>query len=583
MRRKNVFNVYVNLFCLMLAGIFAQSTMAATINVRDFGAVGDGKTDDTKAFQSALDAACGKDETGGIVFVPQGTYLIAGHLNIPSNVTLEGIWQIPTAWTQYKGTTLLATEGEGNAEGTPFITLWNNSVIKGITIFYPNQVEANPPKPYPWTIATGGADNCSIIDVLLVNPYQAVDFGSRVSGRHYIRNLYGQPLYKGLFVDQCYDIGRVENVHFWPFWSSHKNIQEFIASNGEAFIFGRTDWEYVYNTFSWGYKIGYRFIKTAYGSANGNFLGIGADATNRAILVDECAPYGLLITNGEFVSMLGPHPVSVEILETNTGTIQFQNCAFWGPANQIAIIKGLGTVMFNNCNFVFWEPGEARLPVIEASGGNLIITSCNFNRPGARIQLNPALKTAVIVANRFAGIPEIENNSNGDVEIGFNATSKVPKEEIGAIVIDDSATTEVFYTEGKWYEGFGGGDYKELAHWAYKGQGECQAYWRPNLPHKGIYKVYVWYGMDPTGDHATNQPFIVQYKAGTAMFALNMKGNCGKWNLLGEFEFEKGNAGFVMTSNDADGNVVADAVKFVPVRKTPKRFSSFFRKIFRSR
>ena len=29
-----------------------------------------------------------------------------------------------------------------------------------------------------------GADNCSIIDVLLVNPYQAVDFGGRATGRH---------------------------------------------------------------------------------------------------------------------------------------------------------------------------------------------------------------------------------------------------------------------------------------------------------------------------------------------------------------------------------------------------------------
>ena len=183
----------------------------------DFGAIGDGKTDDTPAFQKALDTAA-KEGLSATVLVPRNTFNIAGHLNIPDNVTLEGIWEIPTARTEYKGSTLLASEGEGNPNGTPFIMLNNNSVLKGITIFYPRQTATNPPKSYPWTVASGGADNCSIVDVLLVNPYQAVDFGTRVAGRHYIRNLYGQPLYRGIFVDQCYDVGRIENVHFWPFW-----------------------------------------------------------------------------------------------------------------------------------------------------------------------------------------------------------------------------------------------------------------------------------------------------------------------------------------------------------------------------
>ena len=39
------------------------------LNVRDFGATGDGKTDDTKAIQRALDAA---GEVQGAVFVPPG-------------------------------------------------------------------------------------------------------------------------------------------------------------------------------------------------------------------------------------------------------------------------------------------------------------------------------------------------------------------------------------------------------------------------------------------------------------------------------------------------------------------------------
>ncbi|HOK77954.1 MAG TPA: glycosyl hydrolase family 28-related protein, partial [Verrucomicrobiota bacterium] len=50
----------------------------AGLNVRDFGAVGDGKTDDTEAFRSALKAA--GDAGGDVVFVPRGNYLIGGTL-----------------------------------------------------------------------------------------------------------------------------------------------------------------------------------------------------------------------------------------------------------------------------------------------------------------------------------------------------------------------------------------------------------------------------------------------------------------------------------------------------------------------
>ena len=62
-------------------------------NVRDFGAKGDGQTDDTAAFQRALDAA-GK-AGGGTVKVPRGIYFFAGHLKVPSAVTLAGMWQSP--------------------------------------------------------------------------------------------------------------------------------------------------------------------------------------------------------------------------------------------------------------------------------------------------------------------------------------------------------------------------------------------------------------------------------------------------------------------------------------------------------
>lgn len=61
----------------------------AWFNVKDFGAVGNGSTNDTTAVQAALTAAAA---TGGTVFVPAGTYQVAG-LTIASNVRLLGTGQ----------------------------------------------------------------------------------------------------------------------------------------------------------------------------------------------------------------------------------------------------------------------------------------------------------------------------------------------------------------------------------------------------------------------------------------------------------------------------------------------------------
>jgi len=63
-------------------------------NVKDFGAVGDGKTDDTIAIQSALAFIASRN--GGVLHFPEGDYQVGNQPNfkglaLPSNVTITGI------------------------------------------------------------------------------------------------------------------------------------------------------------------------------------------------------------------------------------------------------------------------------------------------------------------------------------------------------------------------------------------------------------------------------------------------------------------------------------------------------------
>jgi len=392
----------------------AQETPKMYFNVCDYGAKAGGEADCTAAFQAALDAA---SKSGGIVQVPGGRYLIKTHLSVPDNVTLEGTWRAP-ARSIDAGSVLLAVEGAGNPDGEPFITLRTNSTLHGIAVFYPEQVDANPPKAYPWCVR-GIGDDCSIVDVLLSNPYQAVDFGTFPAGRHYINGLYSQALYRGIFVDKCFDIGRIQNVHLWPFWmiGGDSKARQFTLERGEAFIFGRTDWEYVTNCFCIAYKVGFHFMAFKDGPGNVVLTQSGSDIGPTAVLVDATQGHaGVAFTNSQFMA-------GVVVKETNDGPVKFNNCGFW-PVEEtarMADLKGGGQVTFNACHFSGWDRKDQGEPAISADCNGLTVSSCDFMEEGkAQIALGPQVKAAVIMGNRFRGGQKVKNESKGDVQIGLN-------------------------------------------------------------------------------------------------------------------------------------------------------------------
>jgi hypothetical protein len=421
----------IQLFQLILA-LASTSVLAAvspspgTYSVLDFGAKGDGKTDDTAAFQRAMDAAT--QAGGGVVLAPRGNYFFAGHLNVPDAVTLKGIWEsVPShsglrddggARPADNGTTFLVTENQGNESGLAFLTLHNDSTLKGVVIYYPDQDPAAEPKPYPWAIALRGK-NPAVLAVELLNPYNGID--ATCNERHLIRDVQGQPLRRGIFADAIYDIGRIEDVHFNPWWSVQPKLFQWQQEHGEAFIFGRSDWEYVFNTFCYGYNVGYKFIKTETGTCNGNFLGIGADDCFTAVSVENSAAFGLLISNGEFTSFHGPDPTMVRVEKSNSGTVRFVNCAFWGPCNQIAKIAGEGTVGFSDCTFVQWDRKAEGRHALQVEGGSLLVRGCEFQEDKAQVELGAAVRRAVITGNIFTGRTRVINHSTNSVVISNNA------------------------------------------------------------------------------------------------------------------------------------------------------------------
>lgn len=274
----------------------------------------------------------------------------------------------------------------------------------------------------------------SVLDCTFVNAYKAIDFGTHANELHLIRNCFGCPLKIGVFIDRCTDIGRIENVHFNPhYWARAgsagtprwEDLRQYLWENLVAFDFARTDWEYVLNTFCFGGKVGYRFRESRHGTVNGNFLGIGADWCQRAILVEASQPPGLLITNGEFVGGEGSDAM-MEVTRAHRGVVQLSNCAFWGPCETTVRVDGPGSVSLSQCNFQNHIGRPTGAYTVELLGGDVTVQNCRFGTDLPDIHLGERVETAILMGNWFRKHKDIRNQSRGDVQQALNVVGKPP-------------------------------------------------------------------------------------------------------------------------------------------------------------
>ncbi|HEX4084914.1 MAG TPA: hypothetical protein VHY22_08390 [Chthoniobacteraceae bacterium] len=389
-------------------------------------AFGNGIADATGPIQQLLDAA---SKSGGEVRLPPGQYLLKGTLTIPAGVALRGSWDAPhhgSLWD--KGSTLVITGGRGREDGLAAIEMQASAAVEGFTLVWPEQSPGNV-TPYPWAIH-GNGNHDTVENITLVNAYQGIKMGAPGDGSlHLIRNVFGCVLRRGVMIDNTTDIGRIENVHFNPhYWggSHHPSLGDnrqdwskaidFMTANLESFIFGRSDWEYVTNTFVWGSKSGYLFIQTKAGACNGQFLGIGADYCRACVRIEKIQDIGLQITNGEFTAFAGD-PNSAIVTEPDAGgAAQFVNCNFWGIKNHVAWLQGSTAVNLSDCHISGKLPAGAVL----AEKGRLILRGCTLDQNYPAAIIKPGVSAAIIAENLQPGGVTIENGIGTHAVIGLN-------------------------------------------------------------------------------------------------------------------------------------------------------------------
>ncbi len=379
----------------------AQPAVAQLYLATDFGAVpssaeADPATaqDNTAAIQAALDAA---GKTGGIVYIPAGWYRCDGSLHVPSGVELRGVFEVP-CHTMGGGTVLQPYGGKGDENAEPFITLAEGAGVRGLVIQYPEQ-DPSTPVAYPWAVQ-GRGKNVYAIDVVFVNPWLGLDFGTYPSEGHYISYISGAPLRCGLFVGNNSGEGWVENVQYNPHYWARSNFpnrperrqwRDFWHNQIaylDALKFGYTEQEHVLNTFVFAAKHGLHFVLQDGKGAKGTFIGHGTDGGEVGLCIEGCEDIDLI--NTELVSIEAPrNRIYFLTREGSVGKARVFNTLMWGNPHFAMVLNGCD-IHFQQTNIV--DSGRVAITV---NGGDHTFAGTYFYRNTGNIRVTGGKATAI--------------------------------------------------------------------------------------------------------------------------------------------------------------------------------------------
>jgi hypothetical protein len=252
---------------------------ADVVNVKDFGAVGDGIADDTAAIQAAINYAGGISNNPTSVYIPstQNGYRVTSTLNISSaRIYLYG-----------DGFKTNGSLGDINSKSSElyldhigigiFIHQVSGTTIDGISTRrnQPTPASGWTPNVLNFDIIIQSANDTTIQNCLIRNATLGIK-AYDTQGRLNLFNIKMQAFQIGIQIDQMYDVSRLNNIHIWPFSVDNININQYTKSNLIGILSLRNDNPNLSNIFVWGAKYG---IKCGLGTEVAPF-------TSRALIVN---------------------------------------------------------------------------------------------------------------------------------------------------------------------------------------------------------------------------------------------------------------------------------------------------------
>ncbi|MCX8135211.1 MAG: hypothetical protein N3D18_14770 [Roseococcus sp.] len=266
------------------------------VDLRDFGAAGNGTTNDAPALQAAINAL---GSAGGTIRLGPRTYRLAS----PVTISAGPIRLIGQGYPEGAGPgsgTWLTVDQTGFFPITFSGLSARGSLVANLAVRQTHAAAQNAswaPTPYDWFFRVldclGGVE---FENVMLSGINRGIQVKN--SGRTDIRRLRGQVFTAGVDFDEIYDVVRIANLHFWPFWSANDHVVRWQQANGDAMIFRRVDGVFVDQSFVLGHRTMFRFSSSAAGYTQKFSIGQAyADFVKHGVLIEAAG------TDGQIDSM----------------------------------------------------------------------------------------------------------------------------------------------------------------------------------------------------------------------------------------------------------------------------------------
>jgi hypothetical protein len=339
-----------------------------TLDVRWFGAKGDGTTDDTTAIQAAIDTP---GAAGGTVAIPNTMRcLIDTALTVKPNVSLVG----PHELVGSPGNNNLAPYGTVGGtliiNSAVTITVQSNASVSGLLVYRKGMTfPAANSSGFAGTAFTTGGDDAAITRCQVFGFNRAILSDGYQRGRFF--NLFLDNL-NGIRLTDCFDIARIDNVHCWPFATIQQYAIDFLPAqlqrSGTAFdIEGVADWAKLTNCFAYGYFRGFDLADVN----TPTLLSCSVDSTPPPNVYAGSRGFSLRGTTYD-AKLIGCQAAGPEIgfyLDTGADIQnQLTNCIAWNGSDH-AFFVGSGDYILTNCvarqytNAILYNNAASRLTI----------------------------------------------------------------------------------------------------------------------------------------------------------------------------------------------------------------------------
>jgi hypothetical protein len=365
---------------LFLAFSLLLSRADSLISVKDFGAKGDGISDDTPAVKKAIESA----PENGIIYFPPGKYRIKETLELKHKTLLgnpNGAWNADADALPV----LIIDHLEG-----PAIHAYDAASINGLCFQYEHKPTV--PQLFAPTILLSGV-GINISNIKIHGCYDGIiaDGKSNV-GRLKIRNVFiAQCHNTAIYITRTYDVATLELIHIWSPASPTS------LTKGVGIKLGRNDEIHLSNCFVFHTNIAYLFETDegeGGGSTYGTLINCATDYCSRGYVIRS--PARLNIIGGNFLN----HHASFYI-DNKDADLRINGVLMQSNGEPCVWVKEGKSLNITGSSFRSAFPRPEIYSINVEKIGNLLINACDFDENAPAIKLGKEVKTAIITNNIF--------------------------------------------------------------------------------------------------------------------------------------------------------------------------------------